>query len=392
MKRLIIVLLLLITSRAFSLGIPLSDQAQISVITLGPDQNDLIQAFGHSAVRVLDPSQGIDEVYNYGVFSFNQPNFYLNFARGHNLYLLGISSYPEFRDVYIYYHRFVHEQVLNLTQQQKQKIFDYLQWNARQENRGYLYDYFFSNCATKVRDLLTTVLHDEISFDSTYIKTNYTIRELMNSYLGPLPWGRLGLNIGLGSPIDRVALPHEYMYLPDYIESSFDHASLKQNGNVVPLVKTKIIVFGPQPDPPEKSTVHPWLAFGLLLVLGIFLSWRDWQRKKISVWFDITLFLIVGLIGTVLLLLWTATDHKACVGNYNLIWALPTHLIVAVMLILRNKPAWLKDYFFATAGIDLLLLITWPILPQGLDHFLIPLVITLLIRSIALFRLLPAAK
>ncbi len=392
MKRLMIAILCLATGQGFSQGLPLSGQAQISVITLGPDQNELVQAFGHNAYRVVDPRLGIDYAYNYGVFSFNQPNFYLNFARGHNYYYVGVASYPDFIQAYIYYNRFIHEQVLDLTQDQKQRIFDYLQWNAQPENRSYLYDYFFNNCATKIRDVLTTVLKEEIQFDGSFIKTDYTIRELTDLYLKPLPWGDLGLDIGLGSPIDRKATPNEYMFLPDYIEYSFDHASLIHGDTKIPLVKSKKVVFASTPEPPQESLIHPWTAFGLLLVIGIALSIWDLRRKKISVWFDALLLGSSGLIGIILLLLWTATDHHACVKNYNMLWALPTHFLALIFLLRKNKPGWLRNYFLATGAIDLLLLLTWPILPQFLNYFLIPVVAALLVRSITLFKLLPEAK
>ncbi|HEY9048371.1 MAG TPA: DUF4105 domain-containing protein, partial [Ohtaekwangia sp.] len=144
MKKLLF-LFLCITSFSYAQAIQLSEQATISVITFGPWQGELYSAFGHSAFRVYDPEQNIDEAYNYGVFNFNQPNFYLNFARGYMYYQLGVFDYPRFRDVYIYYNRYIHEQVLNLTPAQKQKIYDFLQWNALPENEQYRYDYFFDN-------------------------------------------------------------------------------------------------------------------------------------------------------------------------------------------------------------------------------------------------------
>ncbi|MFM7486272.1 MAG: DUF4105 domain-containing protein, partial [Cytophagales bacterium] len=105
----------------------LSDQAKISVVTLGPDKNELYAAFGHSAIRVYDSLQGIDWAYNYGVFDFDQPHFYLNFTRGYLYYKLGVYSYVDFKNAYIRYNRSIHEQILRLNQQQKQKIFDFLQ-------------------------------------------------------------------------------------------------------------------------------------------------------------------------------------------------------------------------------------------------------------------------
>ena len=111
-------------------SIKLSDQAEISVVTCGPFHGEVYSAFGHSAFRVSDPTQGIDAIYNYGVFDYDQPNFYLNFALGKNKYMLGVQDYNRFRDVYIYYNRFIHEQPLNLNTFQKQKLFSYLEWNA----------------------------------------------------------------------------------------------------------------------------------------------------------------------------------------------------------------------------------------------------------------------
>ena len=120
-----ILLLLLLTSTVYSQK--LSEQATISVVTLGPFQGELFSAFGHSAFRIYDPVQRIDDAYHYGVFDFDQPNFYLNFARGYLYYSLGINDYQPFRNYYVHYNRKVHEQVLNLTALQKQKLYDYLQ-------------------------------------------------------------------------------------------------------------------------------------------------------------------------------------------------------------------------------------------------------------------------
>src|ERR1041385_449800 len=172
----------------------LSPQAEISIITLGPWQGELYSAFGHSAIRVYDPKYPFDAFYNYGVFSFNQPNFYLNFARGHLNYKLDVDPYAPWRDYYISYNRFVHEQILNLNAEQKQKVFDYLYWNSMPENQYYLYDYFYNNCATKLRDVIKITLKDQVQFDSTFIKTDYTIRQLTDLYLKHQPWGDLGID------------------------------------------------------------------------------------------------------------------------------------------------------------------------------------------------------
>lgn len=380
MKKLL--LFLFLTSGICQAQLPkLSDQAEISVITLGPFQGEVYSAFGHSAIRVYDPILGIDDAYNWGVFDFDQPNFYLNFARGRNNYKLGVYPYDRFRNYYIYYNRYVHEQKLNLTPSQKQRLYEYVEWNTLPENRSYRYDYFYDNCATRVRDVMVAVFGDSVKFDGSYIKTNYTIRDLTDIYLKHQPWGDLGIDLGLGLPMDKKATPYEYMFLPDYIESSFDHASL----NNVPIVKETISVYESREEEYPKSPIHPLIAFSLVAAIALLISVWDFRRKKLSLWFDAVLFGVVGLVGILLFLLWVATDHKAAANNFNLLWALPTHLIAVIGF--YKSPKWLKRYFLITAVIAAITLVLWLVLPQKLNYFLIPFVLTLMIRAIMQYRL-----
>lgn len=363
---------------------PLSPEARISIITCGPYQGELYSAFGHSAIRVFDSTTGIDYAFNYGVFDFDQPNFYLNFARGNSHYKLAVYPYPLFRDHYISYNRSLHEQVLNLTEEQKQKIFDFLLWNAKPENASYLYDYFYDNCATRVRDVFPTVLKEAVVFDSTFIKTDYSIRQLTDLYLAEQPWGDLGIDICLGLPMDKQASPYEYMFLPDYIEHSFNHAQVQGDSTFAPLVKESNVVYEHQPEAPTSHWPHPWIVFGLLLTIASVLSYLDWKGKKISKWFDLMLFGICGLIGVVLLLLWTATSHKAAAMNFNLLWALPTHLLGVFLLMKKNPGRMSYQYFMAIEILMGLLLLFWWLIPQQLNLYLLPVAATLLLRSVVI--------
>ena len=378
MKALVkIFLLVLFTNGVF--GQKLSEQATISVVTFGPFQGELFSAFGHSAFRIYDPAQRIDDAYHYGVFDFDQPNFYLNFARGYLYYSLGINDYQPFRNYYIHYNRKVHEQVLNLTALQKQKLYDYLQWNALPENVHYRYDYFYNNCATKIRDVVIEALGNDVNFDGSYVTTDYTIRELTDIYLKHQPWGDLGIDIGLGLPIDKKAAPSEYMFLPDYVESGFDHATIQQNGNAVPLVREKILVYDSREEELPKGPPHPLYVFGFVALVCLAISYLDYKRKKLSAWLDVIVFGITGVVGALLLFLWLFTDHNDSAYNFNLLWAMPTNLIV-VFAFLR-KPRWLQRYFFVISIVLVVLLATWWVLPQALNTALIPVAVSLLLRS-----------
>lgn len=384
MKRVLFFGLILLATHSMAQFPQLSEDSDISVLTIGPTQEELYSAFGHSAIRVRDRIQGFDLFYNYGVFNFNQPHFYLNFARGNLNYMMDVYDYAPYRDYYIEHNRYIHEQVLRLTYDQKVKIFNYLQWNNLPQNQYYRYDYFYNNCATKIRDVVQAALKDEVAFDSTFIKTNYTIRNLTDLYLAQQPWGDLGIDICLGLPMDKKASPFEYMFLPDYIESSFDHATNKALGES--LVKEKVSVYEMKPEENSFHWFHPWIVFGIVFSFVAFITWRDWKNEKISHWPDIAVFLTTGLIGILLFMLWAFTDHKAAANNFNLLWAIPTHTFVAVVLIFKKRPAWLRVYFLSTLIISAALLACWSLLPQGLNVFLIPLVGIILIRSLLNYK------
>jgi hypothetical protein len=347
----------------------LSPESHISLITLGPTQKELYSAFGHSAIRVYDPATGMDYFYNYGVFSFNQPNFYLNFARGRNLYQLGVYDYQAAIDYYRSENRSIHEQLLNLTQKQKQRVFDFLTNNARPENKLYLYDYFYDNCATRPRDVLKTVLGDSIKFDETPEQKSITIRDLTDIYLKQQPWGDLGIDICLGMPMDKVASRSEYMFLPDSLEGGFDRAQIKNDSTWTGLVKEKIIVADGKGEG-EASILHPWLVFGLIGAALVAVSVRDFRRKKLTKWVDKVVLTITGLVGILLTLLWFFTDHKAAANNLNVLWAIPFNFVFVFV-----KKG--NTYFLLTSALTGLLMLTWAFLPQDLHEFLLPLVVGL---------------
>jgi Domain of unknown function (DUF4105) len=392
MRKVFLAVVLLISTVSIAQKIELSPSSKISIITLGPDTNELYAAFGHSAIRVYDSLQGIDYAYNYGVFDFDQPNFYLNFARGFLYYKLGVYSYQDFKNAYIYYNRFIHEQTLQLTQQQKQKLFSFLDWNALPENQTYRYDYYHNNCATKIRDVLTQQLGTDLRWDSSFLKPQHSFREKTNDYLSPLPWGDLGIDICLGLPIDSKMSAYEYMFLPDYIESFVEHATIQSDSAVTSLVAEKNIVFQPTPSTSSVNFVHPWIAFGILFLIVAAISFYDWQRKKISKWLDVLLFGITGLIGILLLFLWAFTDHHDAARNFNLLWAFPLHLVGAIML-LQKSPGKLTIHYFTFVEILTGILIGfWAIWPQQLNPFLLPVSFSILVRAIVICRNLKAIQ
>ena len=379
------------SSKVHAQNTKLSSRAEIIVITAGPGQTELFTAFGHSAFRVFDPENGIDSVYNYGTFDYDQPNFYLNFAKGHLNYKLSRYHYQRFKTTYIYFNRFIYEQVLNINQSQKQRLFDFLEHNNLPENQYYMYDYFYDNCSSRIRDVLISVFGDDLTFDHSYLKVDYNFRELVDIYNKEQPWGNLAIDICLGLPMDKRLESDEYMFLPDYIFEAFSHASLKNDSATAPLVKRTITTYESLPAPSMASKITPVIAFWAFFILMAVITFLGWKKSIYKKGIDIGFFSLIGIFGWLFFLLWVATDH-ASAYNHNLLWAVPVHFPIALLLLKRNPPNWLRKYFMVVMVLMLVILLLWYLWPQQLHHSLIPIIFALSLRSWYAFRNIQPVK
>ena len=389
MRKLLLICALLLPTLTPAQPVPqLSEESLVSLITCGPG-TELYEGFGHTAVLVYDPVLGIEKVYNYGTFDFNQPNFYLNFTRGHLLYTLATGRFGRFMKSYVYQGRSVREQRLNLTLEQRQAVFEKLEWNALPENADYLYDYFFDNCSTRPRDVIEQALGGIIVYDTSHVEMpRKTIRELVDRCIKrDMPWGDLGIDICLGAPIDKVATAREYTYLPEELEKAFDHATLVTSEGNVPLVAEKRVLFDAPPKVEEKSWFAPQPLFvALLLALAMAVTLLRMAKFSTS-WIEGPVFIASGFLGWMLLLLWLGTDHAAAAKNWNLIWAFPGHIIFGIALLRKQRPQWTRHYALFTIGLSLVTLLGWNHLPQMLHYSLKFIVILQMFLAVGVFRM-----
>lgn len=385
----ILFLLFLFPLLSFSQAPSLSSDAKVYIVTCGPYQGELYSAFGHSAIRVLDTTNGYDIIYNYGVFDYNQPNFYLNFAKGYLNYQLARAPYQRFVSAYIQDNRYVHEQELNLRKDQKQKVFNYLENNAQPENRNYFYDYFYNNCATKIRDAFKEIFEDSVVFRQDHIQTEYSVRDLTDLYLQEQDWGDLGIDLCLGFPIDKKVDPKIYMFLPDFVEAGFNNALIvSKNGTEEALVARTIKTYEPFEEETISSWNKPLIVFSVLLLIGLIVSFRSPEKLKKYRVLDIILFGLIGFLGIFLSVLWGFTDHATAAYNMNILWAFPLHFFMAILLCWPRKFSFLKEYFKYSFYFYLILLAAWFFLPQNLNDDFLPLVILLAFRSFRLSKIL----
>ena len=360
--------------------IPLSENAEASIITVGPGTN-LNDSFGHNGFRIRDESRNIDIIYDYGRYNFDTPNFYLKFAQGKLLYEIGSNNFDPFFNHYKGKKRWIKEQVLNLTYTEKQALFKYLQTNAKPENKKYKYDFFYDNCATKMRDVLIEVLGDNLKYKENHITENYTFRELIQKNVKANSWGSLGMDVAIGAVVDRKAKPIEYQFLPEYVLKGANNAVISRNNEEIPLVKKYNFLFEAEKQGSKTNFFSsPLFVFGCLGICLIFITYKDFKTNKRSRITDLLIFIITGIIGVLLLLLWLATDHSATANNYNLLWALPLSLLFVLQIFKKSPKAWFRKYVFFLIMLLVLLAIHWTTGVQVFAIGLLPLLIALAVR------------
>lgn len=359
----------------------LSPEAEVSVLTCGPS-NEIYAIYGHTAIRVHDPIRNLDVVFNYGVFSFNAPHFIYRFAKGETDYMLASEYFSDFYESYKREGRSIKEQVLNIQPDAKQKLLDFLINNAKPENREYRYNFFFDNCATRVRDVVENEADGKVVFPEN-TGENKSFRQLINHYQKVLPWTNFGIMLVVGSPADSVASEYQEMFLPDFLEKHFAEAQIKINDTSKPLVKETRTIY----DAGERPGVgfNPLSPFMILLVLFLFVvgfSIYQFKARKMTYWLDYVLLFITGLAGLLLLWMVTYSEHPAMRPNYNLWWAVPTNLLFMIGWAKEKWRPSLKWYWKALAVWLVLFLLFNFLIPQSFPIGVYLIVLIMLTRAL----------
>lgn len=386
MKKIVILLFLYagIVSGQTSQSIKISPEATFSVITCGAG-NELYSSFGHSAFRFKDPVYGYDVVYNYGTFDFDTPLFYVKFARGKLPYQLGRSSFKRFVAVYKYEKRWIKEQVLRLTPDQTEQLLAFLETNYEPENRDYKYDFFFNNCATKIRDVIRENFDNQFIFHQDHLPEKKTFRDLIHDNLDSNSWSSFGIDIALGAVIDKPVHPDEFQFLPEYVFKAFENATLVDG--VTPLVsETELILAAPENAHVKGYFfLSPYFIFSIIALLVFSVTYLDFKKGRRSRWLDTILLTVTGIAGIVIFLLWYATDHSATATNMNIWWLFPLTIYWAYQLSTKKQEK-RKLWIIPAILLFLLLLVLciWIIDFQQFALAAIPLLLVLIVRYVYL--------
>ena len=363
-----------------------SDSLRVSLLTCGPGQ-EVYNLFGHSAIRVKNEATGVDYVFNYGIFSFNTPNFVLRFCLGQTDYQLGVQYYDDFVWNYQMQGRFVHEQVLNLTEQEKLQLVAALEENYLPENRIYRYNYFYDNCATRPRDIVERAINGEVRYteDMDTPQEALTYRGLVHEYTAKQPWSRFGIDLLLGSEADKPISRRASMFVPFYLEEYF-HSAQKadlQGRNSGLIAEELEITAQDESDWPSPTPLTPMRVFLLLFILVAALTaWGIKQGR--SLWgLDLLLFFVAGVAGCIIAFMVLFSEHPAVSPNYLLLLLHPLHLIFLYHIVKRVKKLQRSVYLGANMVVILLFLAFWALIPQKFPIEIVPLALILLVRCIS---------
>jgi hypothetical protein len=348
----------------------------VYMLTILPGK-EMYSMYGHSAIRVVMHDRNFDNVFNWGVFDFNTPNFAFKFAKGRLDYILAVYPYERLLQDYFLEQRTVISQKVNLLPHEKERLMSLAFENMKPENIAYRYDFFYDNCATRVRDIIEESVGGSLNLSATKKRDNPTFRNLIDNYQKPFRWLDIGIDLLLGIPADKHANPSEQMFLPDFLMSNMSDAVVMRETGEQELLDDPVIIhnFDAAPLISNRLTSPMFVLWSVVaIVLGLSLSniKRRWMRR-----IDIPLFAVYSLLSLLLLFTVFFAEHSALKWNTNMLWLSPLVIISLFGLILNTN----KVYIYRlNMMVTLLFLLTLPISPQATNRFLIPVILILFIR------------
>ena len=336
------------------------DDVEVSLLTCGPG-NEAYSLFGHTAIRISQPSRGMDVVVNYGMFSFKQKYFIPRFVLGLTDYQMGITTFDDFKAEYEYEQRWVFEQTLNLTSKEKSTLLQAVDQNYKPENVTYRYNVFYNNCTTKARDLIAANIDGKIKYNSATSEYQ-SFRELCHSKTSSHRWSQFGNDLLLGIQADLPTNISEQQFLPENLEHDFSLATIETNtdeannatigaNNASPrklvsheeYIIPKYGVASAAPDSlPSPRALAIVIAF---IIIGISLIEYFWSK---NLWLtDAILMPAIGLAGMILFVM-IFSKHPTVNINFQILILNPIALFMAIPMVMKQRKGmltwWHKTY------------------------------------------------
>ena len=301
---------------------------EVWLVTYGPGEI-YWQRFGHNGIWIRDEDLGLDHVFNFGFFDFAQKGFLQNFLQGRLLYFVAAQPAQEEFSQYINENRSIRVQRLALAPEEALKLADYLVNEAQPANRDYLYDYYWNNCSTRVRDALDKALGGSLRNAYEPLAAKMNMRDQTRRLTIADFWLYLGLEMGLGSPVDRPISRWDEFFIPGVLADGIAELSGGSDGLGGRVVLEDTMIYtSTLPGPPEGvGTWWPrYLLFSAAILAFAWLLSR-WIARLSSVSIARSWLTLAALLGGALVYLWFFTDHAVTQDNLNLLLFNPLWLL-----------------------------------------------------------------
>ena len=364
----------------FSVQSQSTDSIRFSLLTCAPG-TEIYSLFGHTAIRYENYTRRIDVAFNYGMFSFNTPNFIFRFVAGETDYQLGITPYSYFEAEYAMRGSSVYQQVLNLTQSEKERLLTILENNYLPENRIYRYNYFYDNCTTRARDKIEECIEGKVVYPDSLSGKSY--RSIVHEFTAGSPWDEFGIDLCLGAEADKEINKRQQMFSPFYMKHYASNAYIVDAGGTRrPLIldETKIVDVEPEEVQPG-FILSPLMCGALFLALCVVMAWGQWKTQRIWWGWDIVLYGLQGLAGCIIAFLFFFSVHPTVGSNWLLILFNPIPLLYLPFMVYKAVKR-KKDYYHVGNMVYLTLFITiLPFCGQEFNLTVLPLALGLLVTS-----------
>jgi hypothetical protein len=342
----------------------IDDYLTVKIAVMGPG-TELYYWWGHIGLIVELNNLGESRLYDYGLFSFNNENFFLNFALGRLLYSSGVSRTKPNIDRYIATNRDVTVYTLNLPRETKEKIWAFAEESVLPENRDYWYHHFKDNCSTRIRDIIDYGLDGRFAAAFYDAPGRFTLRQHVRRHTYHSPFFDWLLNFLMGQNIDTPITVWEEMFLPAEVGRAIENFTYTDDaGSECKLVGgveviNRAINRPPVLDRPRRQWLRE-LVLGVLLaalLLAVMIVKGRGKRAAEILWgiSQSLLGLFFGAAGLVLFFMTFFTNHDYTYYNINIIY-INFLILAAAPLGIRYCTAW-NDFDRAWYGY--LLKILW---------------------------------
>lgn len=316
------------------------DDITVSIITASKD-DPIYSWFGHAAILV-ESASGPSYMYDYGRFSFG-PDFYANFAMGRLWYkCCKVFAFSQLNDMKLS-RRTITKTVLNLTNEQKEAVIDFLDINASSAHDTYLYHHYRDNCSTRLRDIVNKITDGDFEQWAKSQK-GLTYRQSTSRILhNNLLWQWL-LDFLQSGNIDGENTRWEDMFLP----SELSEALAEYNNTIVGEQSLLADFSGIDTRPVDFEEPQSYIGFTLIIGIAIALIALILKRdfpKAYGVFCFILVF-VLGLLGSLLFFMGFFTSHDVTWNNWNLLFINPLLLIISFFQIKSQKHSKLIKIFY----------------------------------------------